>query len=76
MLNTQLLNEIIIKSGYKKNYIAQKLNLTAYGLALKIAGENEFKASEIYKISELLNLSNQERDLIFFNNFGEFNSTK
>lgn len=76
MLNTQLLNDIISKSGYKKNYIAQQLNLTAYGLALKIAGENEFKASEIYKISELLNLSSQERDLIFFSEFSELNSTK
>lgn len=66
MLNINLLNETIEKSGYKRSYIAEKLNLTTYGLSLKLTGCNEFKASEIYKLSELLKLSLQERDKIFF----------
>lgn len=66
MLNTNLLNEKIEKSGYKRSYIAEKLNLTTYGLSLKLNGYNEFKASEIYKISELLKLSLKDRDEIFF----------
>lgn len=76
MLNINLLNETLEKSGYKRSYIAEKLNLTTYGLSLKLNGYNEFKASEIYKLSELLKLSLKERDEIFFANFSELNSLK
>nr|DAM42684.1 MAG TPA: hypothetical protein [Caudoviricetes sp.] len=32
----------------------------------KVNGENEFKVSEVKKISELLNLNEKEREKIFF----------
>lgn len=75
MINTELLNDTIEKSGYKRSFIAKQLNLTTYGLSLKISGENEFKGSEIYKISELLNLTMEQRDLIFFANYSELKSS-
>ena len=47
MVNTELLENYIKKSGYKKKFIAQKLGITSYGFSLKICGINEFKGSEI-----------------------------
>lgn len=67
MTNTALLEDRIRASGLKKSYIAKVLGLTRYGLALKIQGATEFKASEITALSELLGIDDwQERDRIFF----------
>lgn len=66
MLDAELLSKTIVKSGLKKNYIAQRLGLSTYGLQKKINSESEFKASEIKQISILLNLSNELREKIFF----------
>lgn len=66
MTNAKLLRETIIKSGIKYKYIADYLGLSAFGLQKKIDNINEFKASEIVKISQLLNLSDKKRDKIFF----------
>ena len=67
MTNTTLLEERIKQSGYQKNYIAKALGLTPYGLSLKISGKNEFKASEIDALSDLLGIESwEERASIFF----------
>lgn len=66
MTNTSLLKEYIDNSGYKRSYIASKLGITAYSLAMKINNESEFKASEMTAISELLNIDTTARDAIFF----------
>ena len=66
MTNTTLLNEYINKSGYKRSYIAEKLDLSAYGFALKCNNESEFKASEIDILCELLNIGIEHRMAIFF----------
>lgn len=67
MTNTQLLEDVIEKSGFKKSYIAKAIGLSAYGLAKKINNETEFKASEIAGLCELLNIESAEtRDQIFF----------
>lgn len=70
MTNTQLLVAAIEKSGYKRSYIAKAIGLkSAYSLALKIDNRNEFKASEINALCELLNISTlEERHAIFFAN--------
>lgn len=70
MTNTQLLVDKIKKSGYKRCYIAKAIGLkSAHGLALKINNKNEFKASEINALCELLNISTlEERQAIFFAN--------
>ena len=56
------------ESGYKYNYIAEKLNLSRAGLFKKINNITEFKASEIVMLSDLLKLSPAERDDIFLTN--------
>lgn len=67
MTNTALLNDIIAKSGYKRQYIAEQIGLSAYGLAKKINNISEFKTSEINGLCELLNIKTlEEKDRIFF----------
>lgn len=68
MTNTALLEEYIEKSGYKRSFIAKKLGITAYALALKINNNSEFKATEIDIICKLLNIGISDRMAIFFAN--------
>lgn len=66
MTNTELLREIIDRSGYKLRYIAQCIGITYQGLLKKINNESEFKASEISSLHHLLQMSEQEREAVFF----------
>ncbi len=67
MTNTEYLEEIIEASGLKKGYIAEKLGISRYGLSNKIANKNEFKASEINSLCEILNISKStEKERLFF----------
>ena len=67
MTNTELLEEKITKSGFKKSYIAKAIGLTPYGFTLKVRNANEFKASEIEKLCNLLGITDlEERCAIFF----------
>lgn len=69
MTDTTRLNQIIEETGLKKKFLAQKLGLTPYGLAKKINGETEFKASEITKICQILDIQDiQDKWSIFFAN--------
>lgn len=67
MTNTKRLRDIIDKSGLKYCFIAKQLGISSYALQLKIDNRNEFKVSEVNKLSALLSLSVKERDAIFFN---------
>lgn len=64
MNNEQIKNKIKEK-GYKLKFVAEKLNLTPYGLSLKLDGKNDFKWSEVVKISNILNLDEKEKKEIF-----------
>ena len=68
MTNTELLTKRIEESGYKRSYIAKAIGLkSTYGLSKKVNNETEFKASEIEKLCELLNIDTlEERKAIFF----------
>jgi hypothetical protein len=66
MTNTTLLEDYIKRSGYKKSYIAERLNLTPYGLNLKINNKSEFKASEMATLCEILKINAKDKDAIFF----------
>lgn len=66
MTDTKLLRDCIEGSGMKYCYLAKRLGLSAYGLQKKIENDNEFKASEILKLCEVLNLDVQTMDNIFF----------
>lgn len=66
MTNTSLLEQYIVKSGYRKAFIAKQLGISAYGLALKINNKSEFKASEMAILCELLKISAKDKEAIFF----------
>ena len=66
MTNTTLLRRKIDKSGYKLIFIAEKCGLTYQGFMKKVNNETEFKASEIQTLKELLNLTTEEVNAIFF----------
>ena len=66
MTDRELLNEAITLSGLKKQFIAEQLGITMQGFRLKLKGENEFRETEMQKLSELLNLNKSMRDRIFF----------
>lgn len=68
-LDCTLLTNIIEERGFTKNEIAEQLGLTRQGLYNKLNGEKEFKASEMRKLSRLLNLSSNDKDRIFFNDY-------
>lgn len=70
MTNTQLLNEIIKKSGLKKVYIAEKVGLTPPGLHNCVTGKSEFKASQINILCDLLGINDLElKEAVFFAEF-------
>lgn len=67
MTNTELLKDIINKSGLKYGFIAKEIGLSRYGLKKKIENESSFKADEIQKLCNVLHIeSYEEREKIFF----------
>lgn len=65
MTNTEAFLEAVDKAGLKFKSLAAKIGLTPNGLRKKVYNESEFRASEIQKCAEVLNLTNKERDIIF-----------
>lgn len=67
MTDTELLKSWIEKSGYKRKYIADMLNLTTYSLQMKVENKVEFKPSEINKLCALLKITSlRDKERIFF----------
>ena len=67
MTDSAALRQLIAERGLKLKFIAEKLNLSAYGLALKIDNTNDFKTSEISTLCELLGVTSlREKERIFF----------
>ena len=71
MTDTLELEKIMRKSGKTKKEVAKALGLSEQGFLLKLNNKNEFKASEMKTLVELLSC-----DLsIFFTENSELNST-
>ena len=68
MTDSEALNKVIENSGLKLTFIARALKLSREGFYKELNNQTEFKASEIVKMQEILNLSNEQRDKIFFAN--------
>ncbi len=66
MTNTKLLREKIRMSGLRMGYIADKIGITYQGLLNKVTNKQEFRASEIQMLYDLLGLTEAERVAIFF----------
>ena len=65
MTDTKLLRETIDSSGMSITFISNEIGISREALYKKISNTTEFKASEITKLSKILNLSNRARDVIF-----------
>jgi hypothetical protein len=67
MVNTQLLNEKIEMSGYKKEFIAKQLNITRAGFYKKATNGSEFTSSEVSLLCKILSITKlSEKESIFF----------
>jgi transcriptional regulator with XRE-family HTH domain len=67
MTNTERLKELINKSGYKLEYLAEKCGITRQSLSNKIVNRNLFNAKEIDILCKELGISNlEEKESIFF----------
>ena len=76
MPDTQRLRNVIQQRGMRVGHIATELGITRQAFSLKMQGKTEFRVSEIQKLSNLLGLSLEERDKIFFNQDVELKSTQ
>lgn len=65
MTDTKLLRETIDNSGMSITFISNEIGISREALYKKMSNTTEFKASEITKLSKILNLSNRARDVIF-----------
>lgn len=66
MTNSDMLEIALIKSKVTKKELASALGISVQALYNKLSNSVEFKASEIIKAAELLNLTKSERESIFF----------
>lgn len=68
MKGLELLRRKIDESGYKLSFIAEKCGLTYQGFKKKLDGYTEFKVSEVGILRDLLHLTDEEVQAIFFIN--------
>lgn len=68
MTNSEMLRNIMRAHGYSVKTLAKKIGISHEALYQKIANERGFKAAEIMSISDALDMTSTDRDLIFFAN--------
>lgn len=66
MTNSELFEMMVRDKGIKKTFIADKLGISNQALLNKISNKSEFKAGETIVIRDLLGLTNQQWEQIFF----------
>lgn len=67
MVNTQLLESAIVKSGKKRSYLAEKCKCSVQALRLKIKGEYDFSSTQIDTLCKELGVTSLvEKEKIFF----------
>ena len=66
MYNRDLLEDAIRASGLRKHFIAKHLEMAYPTMLHKIHGETEWKISEVQKLSDLIGISPDQRNTIFF----------
>ena len=66
MTDTLVLKIRIKESGYKLKHLAEKLAISRAALSMKINNRRCFSAKEMFALSDLIGLSDQEKREIFF----------
>ena len=65
-MNLKYLNDRISSIGIPIKTIAERMGISRQALYHKINGEREFKTSEVYKLCDILRLTNEEKTIVFF----------
>ena len=65
-IDVDRLNEAIENSGLRSIFISNKLGITPQAFNAKRRGKIAFRQSEVYVMTDLLKLSNEESAKIFF----------
>lgn len=65
-IDTELLNNAIRRSGLKISFIADTLGISRQAFNNKRKGNTKFRKSEVYVLCDLLKLTTEESNLIFF----------
>ena len=76
MTDSLELDYAIKKAGLDRQKVAGLLGISQMAFFNKIHNRTEFKASEIEALKQALNLSNEQRDKIFFAHSVDVRSTK
>lgn len=66
MTDTEELKKFIRKSGFTLEELSYAIGLSKTSLSYKINNKVDFKTKEIKKIQNILKLTNEQRDYIFF----------
>ncbi len=66
MTDTKALKEIINESGYKMEFLAEKLGITRGAFSMKVNNITDFKVPEMYALCDLLNINKSKAKEIFF----------
>ena len=66
MTDKNLLYYFVKRAGFKNKDIAKAIGITPSGYTLKISNKSDFRQSEIKTICDLLSLTVEERDRVFF----------
>lgn len=65
MVNLELLQDVIDRSGVKKAAIAERMGISRQALRNILAGRTEIRESHIHAFCTVLNLSPEQRVAIF-----------
>ena len=68
MSNSTKLRGRIVEKGYTLSKFAEAINLSRVSLRKKMNGESEFKASELERICDTLEIPPSQIDSYFFTN--------
>lgn len=66
MTNSALFCKKVVDSGVKFSFIAEKIGMTRQGLSKKLKDNSDFKAYQMLIIADILHLSDEDRDAIFY----------
>ena len=66
MTDKNLLYYFVKRAGFKNKDIAEAIGITSAGYSLKISNKSDFRQSEIKTICDMLKLTVEERDRVFF----------
>lgn len=66
MTDSVLFERTVRDKGVKKTFIAERLGISNQALINKVSNKSEFKAGETIIIRDLLGLTNQQWEQIFF----------